>query len=221
MPVLKTARDQFLAINSWTTTEVRRSSKVLRELLATSPSVLTRIAAADALARSAVPVRDLPTILAREKNDLVLDSLCQLAEALNSAPCIPALRLVASRGISGLSRSAAFAALWHIQGPKSFPFMIECRERERSRRATAVMDVILLKAGVHQALERVIRSIASKDYLVRCRVANTLAVERPLLERKKLVVALAAAEETEPTVAALEPLQAALRALKASPRRSR
>lgn len=211
-PLAERLADQLDAMDA---REVRRDWKAIARLLR-HRSTFVRGAAARALEWGRVGASALTKALAQESNDLVITDLADALAAVRENRSLPRLRQIARSHRSSLARTYAVLAIAKIQGKDAIPFLLGRRKVERSPRALAAVAMALFQLGLKDALPDLLRRLSSRDYHVRCSIANMLADARPRRRRATILAALKRSLEVEPTVAARSSLERAVADLSAS-----
>lgn len=199
-------------LEALSSSEVREHVSTIAQLLR-HRSVVIRYAAASALGRACVGNDELRAALDREKNDTVIAEICEALAACRDRHSVQVLKDLASNHSSSLVRSAAVEALFEIAGPQIVQFLVEKHSKERSRRAMASLSVLLYLAGQHDKIKDVVRLLGSRDYIVRCRLANLIAYHSESAVSGDLLDALNVALSREETRAARSSLENAIRRL--------
>ncbi|MEP7009934.1 MAG: HEAT repeat domain-containing protein [Acidobacteriota bacterium] len=181
--------------------------------LLTHRSVLVRIAAVECLARANAGHSELRAALSTEKNDLVLSAICEVLEEAGDRKSVKPLKALAENHRSTVARTSALEGIYSLEGARAMPFLRRRLTAEKSPRVRATLEVLLWCLGAVPSLERVKAALRSRDYIVRCSIANLLERLTPRQKRQEVIAVLEASLEAEPTVAARSSLESAIRSL--------
>lgn len=215
MSLLENARtplDIAHILEGMTARQVRRERERVVELLAHRVSRV-RMEAAAALARSGIGLEALRQALQRETNELVLTDIILGVSGHKDRASVARLRELAEDHPSPLVRCYAVSGLAEVQGKAAAPFLLKRRKVENSRRVQVDLDAALFQAGFDDALDRIVRHLTSRDFLVRCRAASLLAYARPRRKRSLILDALRGQLGAETTRGGRECFEDAISAL--------
>lgn len=131
-----------------------------------SPRV--RLSAAGALARGGSPEAPLLRAVHKERNELVLASLCEALGDVGGDASLPTLRSIAEEHRSQLVRRQALAAIAVILDDEAVDYLRARRASDNSRRVRATIDVLLLwLGGDGDVVARLESHLGSRDRIVR------------------------------------------------------
>ena len=161
------------------------------------------------------PADALLTAMHGERSELVLVDQCEALAALAATEGVPLLKRLAKQNSSGLARAYAVTAVAELLGRESIPFLKSLHAKERSRRVLTTLEGELCHLRQWEFFESLLGRLASKDYIVRIRVASLLRdIDLPGARGPMAVRALEHARRNEDTVAALYGIREALRELR-------
>jgi HEAT repeat protein len=186
------------------------------ELLADRHSEV-RYEAAHALGRILAGSGQAPAALLRaigDRDELVRIAASEAAGDIGDKRAVSQLRRRLNDR-SPLVRSWAASALGWLDAREAYDALTRASRRERSSTARVGVYEALFRMGDQASLQRLLALLRSRQYRVRCAVANTVA-ELPLDSGSKNEVrrALREALAAEQTVAATSSLESALRRLR-------
>jgi HEAT repeat protein len=199
-------------LDSMSTREVRQDARSISRLLK-HRSHFVRAAAARALQRAGTGGPDIAEALGTETHELVICDFADALASLHSDKSLKTLRRIARFHRSSLARSFAILAIADIQGRGAATFLLGRRRIDRSPRVQAVIAMELYNIGLSQFLPDVLRRLSSRDYNIRCSIANMLADSPVKRQRGTILAALKKSLEKETTGAGRDAIAKAIATL--------
>jgi len=198
---------------------VKERRNELIEILRThqNPFVLT------AVIRALASSKETPLAVFRESTAVVREpvALTELLEVLGDRrdlKAAPLLRKFATHKPPTFIRGAAIVSLGLLGRRRDLSFLKRLELTEKNRYARESLFYAMYRLGDKSSLDKLLRMLGSRDYRVRCGVANLVGDlgVRGQQARGRTRNALKTALASEPTVAARSAISAALRNLRAS-----
>jgi HEAT repeat protein len=205
-------------LESLSAREVRQDARSVSRLLK-HRSPFVRAAAARALQSAGTGGSAIAHALRTETNELVICDFADALASLHAQESLPRLRQLAASHRSSLARRFALHAIADIQGKRAARYLLSRRKVEGSTRVQTTIAMELVNIGLTRFLPDVLRRLSSKDWHLRCAIANMLADSPVKRQRATVLKALKRSLAVETTVAARSSLEKAIATL--SPRRSR